>query len=94
MSAQHTPGPWHTNGYASPISGAITVYHKPYGLGDVADVHDAADAILIAAAPDLLDALKAIADIKDEMVGSDWEEIELARSIARVAIAKATGGAA
>ena len=41
---QHTPGPWHTNGYSSPITGAITVYHRPFGLGDVAEVYDIADA--------------------------------------------------
>lgn len=38
---------------------------------------------------ELLEALKKIASIKDQMYGNDWEEIEEARVIARAAIAKA-----
>ena len=40
---------------------------------------------------ELLEALKEIVSIEDQMYGSDWVEIEQARSIARAAIAKATG---
>lgn len=39
----------------------------------------------------LLEALKKIAFIEDQMYGNDWEEIEEARVIARAAIAKAEG---
>lgn len=38
---------------------------------------------------ELLEALKKIASIEDQMYGNDWEEIEEARVIARAAIAKA-----
>ena len=39
----------------------------------------------------LLEALKKIAAIGNKMWGTDWEEIEEARGIARAAIAKAEG---
>jgi hypothetical protein len=40
---------------------------------------------------ELLEALKKIAAIEDQMYGPDWEEIEEARDIASAAIAKAEG---
>ena len=40
---------------------------------------------------ELLKALKEIANIPDLEWGTDWEEIEQARGIARAAILKATG---
>ena len=39
----------------------------------------------------LLEALKKIAAIENRMFGSDWEEIDEAREIARAAIAAAEG---
>ena len=54
-----------------------------------------ANAIAIALAPRLQDevvrlrlALQSIADIKNKLVGSDWEEIEEARGIANSALAE------
>lgn len=48
MSAKHTPGPWDASG--------LIVYDTC--MDGVASVHTAADAILIAAAPEMLDALR------------------------------------
>lgn len=87
MNPNHTPGPWFTNGYSSPMTGAITVYNKPFGLGDVAEVHDINDARLISAAPDLLEALRNFCEFPQPL--TDSERI----AIARAAIAKATGEA-
>ena len=39
----------------------------------------------------LVEALKQIAAIQDQMFGSDWEEIEEARTIARAALSKFQG---
>ena len=57
MSAKHTPGPWDVvvRGWRS----TFTITHPPFGvLGEVAEVYQEADARLIAAAPDLLEALR------------------------------------
>lgn len=91
----HTPGPWITNGYSSPISGTITVYHKPFGLGDVAEVHDINDARLIATAPELLQALEQMAEMWVSVCNSrGWEPEHMARYVkARAAIKKARGEA-
>lgn len=40
---------------------------------------------------ELVKALKQIAAIQDQMFGSDWEEIEEARTIARAALSKFQG---
>ena len=42
---------------------------------------------------ELLEALKKIDAIEDQMFGPDWEEIDEARDIASAAIAKAEGQA-
>lgn len=89
MSAKHTPGPWlveHdtdiTGSEASPEIGCV-------GKVDIAHVYlravpgkTEANARLIAAAPDLLEALR----VAEESVG-DLKALE----IVRAAIAKATG---
>jgi hypothetical protein len=51
MTAQHTPGPWHIGG-RTVLRPTLTIYHKPFGLGDVAEVYEDANARLIAAAPE------------------------------------------
>lgn len=78
-TASHTPGPWF-----------ITVYDKHTDVDSkhwtVAGGVGNADADLIAAAPDLLTALKALADAADaEHI--TWADL----GAARAAIAKATG---
>lgn len=101
---KHTPGPWHTGeGQAN----RIVYAPNGYAICDTKVFHcysttheDKANARLIAAAPDLLEALEAIqayADValaKPELFGG----IEAVRNLrgpafddARAAIAKATG---
>lgn len=83
-AASHTPGPWsllpvgNNRRLIDPGIGEV------YGLGRTPD----ANARLIAAAPDLLAALNALAAWADHMGGWDspaWEQAE-------AAIAKATKG--
>jgi hypothetical protein len=96
--AKHTPGPWvyevimgdDPNGDEWPeeieVTGATGVHIHSHDLGYNDDVDDQilANARLIAAAPDLLDALQFYAD---------RFAIDPAGDIARAAIAKAKGGA-
>ncbi len=88
---KHTPGPWEsqaTAGYET--HGQRAVYAEENGK-DIAIVYDGeANARLIAAAPELLEACKAL-------VGSDHDgksftsRAALATRLARAAIAKAEG---
>ncbi len=89
MSTLHTPGPWRdvdgrifSDGYL--ISGApIATVHKRKASGQYE-----ANARLIAAAPELLEALRGLVSI----YSTDSTEAEVID--ARAAIAKAEGGAA
>jgi len=84
MSAQHTPGDWHvhTNDLWSTVHAGDTL---------VADViRNSDDARLIAAAPDLLAALRACVDLMQSAHlpgGRDFVEY----AAARAAIARAEG---
>ena len=93
MSKQHTPGPWAV-GYSSPTDEdncCLAVWRKAdldYGFGSVVckispmkqmDDTDHANANLIAAAPDLLDALKEL--LNEEIMKDDL--------LSRIAINKA-----
>lgn len=91
MPIAHTPGPWtaaeHFDGDESL---GISV---GAGRQEIVRIHDIgregfANAALIAAAPDLLAALREIEALDDSVVGLD--RIEYARNVARSAIAKAT----
>ena len=99
MSAAHTPGPWRLE----PVNDRSINHLCPVDPNDLslltvvmqdetpfAAVYNDADARLIAAAPELLEALKAICDEQDERQG--YASIET-YDRARAAIAKATGGA-
>ena len=94
MSPAHTPGPWHVKEqYRSETTmqpaywdvctrredGLDTIYET------VAENCGPEDARLIAAAPELLEALQAIAD-------GDNQPGRILQQWARAAIAKATGG--
>lgn len=98
MSAQHTPGPWRVDN-----DGTVSA-QRPHGIAFIAEVdggenHNAADGSLIAAAPELLAALRAIIepnnkravrfDSSRQYYVADIEAGELER--ARAAIAKAGG---
>ena len=70
--SKHTPGPWHIGGRTI-LRPTLTIFHKPFGLGDVAEVHEEADARLIAAAPLLYEALRAaVADWDEEVSRGRW----------------------
>jgi hypothetical protein len=80
---EHTPGPWKTNGdpYVSTADGKRSI-----AFCDTRQAHeDRANARLIAAAPELLSALRQI----ERGEYCEGEE----RKIASAAIAKATGAA-
>ena len=104
MTMQHTPGPWHRNikpatHYNTIFAGRNThVAHLAVQGKTEAEVE--ANCTLIAAAPDLLKALRALASTartfrnvpKEEQ---EWTSIDDdALKAAFAAIAKATGGAA
>ena len=92
---QHTPGPWHPKGVIRPQEQPLDIVG---GISLVAIVpaqptlgKRAANALLIAAAPELLAALEAcersLASYAEENGDGDLDECKAARA----AIAKATG---
>jgi hypothetical protein len=93
MTARHTPGPWRAaRQNPSPTTGEWMIAGgKPGYLAEVRDCGSGdvgANARLIAAAPDLLEALQwAIDQLPDDL---DLDHRE-AMATARAAIARATG---
>lgn len=96
MNAKHTPGPWEVAG-----RDVFAVFNKD-GRRQYVDIADCIpvgagidNARLIAAAPELLAALQAIAQSAATIAALDsCREVEVLRGIAgvcRAAIAKATG---
>lgn len=89
----HTPGPWEL--YANTVTvgnckgNDVRAECDPYGR--VCRDASMADARLIAAAPDMLVALQAIAN-HQEFVGGSMSRLSATWKIASDAIAKATGG--
>jgi hypothetical protein len=83
-NATHTPGPWKHN----ETWGLIT-----YGKQEIAALHsgNVANARLISAAPELLEALKALLPITARVIQVTTDGQPILRQ-ARAAIAKATGG--
>lgn len=124
MKTEHTPGPWHINGYAynrddaapagrrvyicsadSSCCEGYTINASNVQVCDIKRHTRLGDALLIAAAPELLEALRNLlayankySDTMAEKLGRGAEELgELADSssvagMARAAIAKAMGG--
>lgn len=96
MSAQHTPGPWWLQAdgagwyvECTPERGHSVAYVRAEAGEDDPDTPDAekeANARLIAAAPELLEALRGVLRVADRAT------VEF--DAARAAIAKATGSAA
>ena len=92
--AKHTPGPWINRSNRDILTADKLCRIADIANGPSTDEERLGNAILIAAAPDLLEALRAIAT---QSVGDDWTPIQALAFIkqhAKDAIAKATGGAA
>lgn len=109
MSTQHTPGPWVMDVEAETVEGARTIsmvnlagrgpgigIASTHGLHD--DAEDLANARLIAAAPELLEALvaaeSALNKIRVCCHHTAWDATGPAVIAARAAIAKAAGAPA
>src|SRR5271165_2537121 len=106
QKSQHTPGPW------QPMDSGLVYAPPPKGedeatlICDVGEIDETtpdrvANAFLIAAAPDMLDALEAQTEAAQAVIDS-WSEGDLAGAVrmldasladAQAAIAKAKGGA-
>ena len=92
MSTQHTPGPWKVKAHSTAVlagrkqicSNVNAASNLPVNMKDELEIAHA-NARLIAAAPDLLNALKVLADVA--------ERKGIPCDAARAAIAKATGAA-
>lgn len=89
----HTPGPWtFRRNFAR--TGEYEIYSGEQPIAIVLNradgVHDEEIAILIAAAPDLLEALQAL--VRGLFDGPDQSDAAMLVTNASAAIAKATGG--
>lgn len=85
MSEQHTPGPWRVSTANDRIE--VVTVQTGYRIGamrwDQMSGISLADARLVAAAPDLLEAAKALLDLN--------EDVDVARRLAEAAVAKTEG---
>ena len=99
MTAKHTPGPWKTRkGF---FSDSVEIYKpkhlkKPFIPTEIAVIRvegpeGEANARLISAAPELLEALRGMLEVFGDEFGIGSSET---CDAARAAIAKATGGGA
>ena len=95
MSTQHTPGPWtaHSTGLARSGLPEYQIHWSDIGECVAEIVHGTENAKLIAAAPDLLEALQDLfgADMEHVLMGDGKDDQIEAIAKARAAIAKATG---
>lgn len=102
MSAKHTPGRWIAAPCSSVVGAPVVASPSGRSIANVTyfnlgpdfrnhDLESAANARLIAAAPDLLDALRAMLADRDDYFGADRPSTTADR--ARAAIALATGEA-
>lgn len=102
--SKHTPGPWHVNTsqYYLFIDPVVAVIERKLAGQDEHDMHDAR---LIAAAPELLEALRMWLHLHEAAAGYEGKygkeldaaiaaqqiKIDAAANASRAAIAKATG---
>lgn len=105
MSSQHTPGPWEIHdggkfgsyGDNGPSVCAVTgpgLCQPLFDLcGPASEMQCRANAALIAAAPELLEALRGLSDavIEYGRTVAEWDRVLDADKAARAAIAKAEG---
>ena len=94
MRTNHTPGPWKTDGSGMSVYSANTrLDFAPIVAAAVGNEKSLAqlraDAQLIAAAPDLLEALTALIDM--DVSYARGPRVQQAVEAAKAAIAKATG---
>ncbi|AVR83667.1 MULTISPECIES: hypothetical protein [Bacteria] len=82
--SKHTPGPWEY----SPVRGSVALLHiycadnkGPFHV-ERSDAETDANAKLIAASPDLLEALQAVVNY-GVMTGDDWIEEKVLAAIAK-----------
>ena len=82
--SKHTPGPWDY----SPVRGSVALLHiycadnkGPFHV-ERSDAETDANAKLIAASPDLLEALQAVVNY-GVMTGDDWIEEKVLAAIAK-----------
>lgn len=96
MKAKHTPGPWRVERYFSKWligNGRYLIAEtagSPAHLGRASAERDAANACLLAAAPDLLETLQVLLSLHDACVDTA-DAWNASMEEARAAIAKATG---
>ena len=98
---QHTPGPWHSEGYPRYVGPTVVSPDGPVCAISTGPLDRtlprmpaAANARLIAAAPTMFDLLTA-ADRLEELTGENLAVYARTfAALARAAIARATGGAA
>ena len=90
MKAEHTPGPWfiEDKGECFDITASEGSGCKGGRYMRVGGTIDISDARLIAAAPELLEAVTEIVAAAD---GDGWKQLDATFAAARAAIAKATG---
>ena len=98
-NAKHTPGPWSSSMWTDDVAGAVgwsivcgdAGHRVPTNTFETDDEEEAeANARLIAAAPELLEALQAYDAWADKTPPHD-QELKVLRERIRAAIAKATG---
>lgn len=98
---KHTPGPWHVGfaddsgpGYITTFDSGLVVVRGGYANGLKFGAIRKSDARLIAAAPELLEALNMVfARLKEIEICNDISIPHELKESARAAIEKATGGA-
>ena len=86
-TTNHTPGPWIIDRGQIRDTDGNSLASVPYSLGGT---QDCANARLIAAAPDMFDALQGVVDYLETFVCHD-EQGRIALSKAQETIAKAKG---
>lgn len=101
MTTKHTPGPWEKADGTDGITRGVRGWHGPEmvnvinwnGISRATSVTGQANARLIVAAPDLLEALQELCEIVEDAIeqksAKDLDSFTL--QPARAAIAKATG---
>lgn len=88
MKTKHTVGPWKNQGnliFSYDHRHVAKLFQLPRGVGQSSALEEGANARLIAAAPDMLDALKKIASCLAP------EDNDIAARAVRAAITKAEG---